>query len=174
MSAGLGIAQDDGLILPAMERELEEWRHVQLARIQRAGEQQEFISDGCSGGLSDGWRLIAQRMPAFAEKFGDKPPYEACCIEHDRAYWQGDTVEGFDKRLAADLALRDCVNQYGKMHSHEYAERLGLSEATIEANFTLSAGLMFRAVRVGGVPCTGLPWRWGYGWPPCADVRDDR
>ena len=27
--------------------------------------------------------------------------------------------------------------------------------------------LMYRAVRIGGIPCSGLPWRWGYGWPEC-------
>ena len=29
------------------------------------------------------------------------------------------------------------------------------------------ADLMYRAVRIGGVPCTGLPWPWDYGWPEC-------
>ena len=29
------------------------------------------------------------------------------------------------------------------------------------------ASLMYRAVRLGGIPCSGLPWRWGYGWPEC-------
>ena len=29
------------------------------------------------------------------------------------------------------------------------------------------AELMYRAVRIGGIPCSGLPWRWGYGWPEC-------
>jgi hypothetical protein len=29
------------------------------------------------------------------------------------------------------------------------------------------ADLMYRAVRLGGIPCSGLPWRWGYGWPAC-------
>jgi len=26
---------------------------------------------------------------------------------------------------------------------------------------------MYTAVRLGGMPCTGLAWRWGYGWPAC-------
>jgi len=24
-------------------------------------------------------------------------------------------------------------------------------------------------VRVAGGPCTGLDWRWGYGWPDCGE-----
>lgn len=168
-----GSGQDDGLIFPAVERELEDWRHALLARTQAqpGNRLQTFTTDGCSGGLSDSWRFLASRLPGFAETFGNKPPYEACCIEHDRTYWQGAAEQGFDRRLAADLALKACVTTYGKDHSREFAERFGLSEAVIEQNFAITAALMFRAVRVGGVPCSGLPWRWGYGWPECKDTE---
>jgi len=29
------------------------------------------------------------------------------------------------------------------------------------------ADAMYRAVRAGGLPCTALPWQWGFGWPRC-------
>ena len=36
----------------------------------------------------------------------------------------------------------------------------------------MSADMMYRAVRIGGGPCTGLPWRWGNGWPGCNPIGD--
>jgi hypothetical protein len=43
----------------------------------------------------------------------------------------------------------------------------GLSGQEVETLYAAIAALMYRAVRVGGMLCTGLPWRWGYGWPEC-------
>lgn len=128
-----------------------------------------FTTDGCSGGLSDGWRLLAKALPGFEHKFGNKPPYESCCIQHDRAYWRGETSQGYKKRKQADSALRQCVLEFGKTHRDEFAQQFHLPANIIENNFRIVAALMYRAVRVGGMPCTGLPWRWGYGWPQCQD-----
>jgi len=33
------------------------------------------------------------------------------------------------------------------------------------------AEIMYRAVRLGGAPCTTLPWRWGFGWPKCEKIK---
>ena len=33
--------------------------------------------------------------------------------------------------------------------------------------FAVAGRIMYDAVRIGGMPCTGSPWRWGYGWPGC-------
>ena len=33
-----------------------------------------FTTDGCSGGLSDAWRVVADRFPAFAEAHREAPP----------------------------------------------------------------------------------------------------
>lgn len=89
-----------------------------------------FTTDGCSGGLSFAWRLLF-RMP---------PPWEKCCVAHDRVYWRGGTAA---ERRAADRAFLACVRK--KRHPV-----WGL--------------LLWAAVRVGGHPLLPLPWRWGYGW----------
>lgn len=154
-----------------IERELEVARYQTLARIQADPHNQlaPFTTDGCSGGLSDGWRFLAKTLPAFKHKFGEKPPYEGCCVEHDRAYWRGDTDHGFDKRQQADKHLQQCVAEYGKAHRDAFAVEFHLSPEAIERNFNIVAALMYRAVRVGGRPCTTFSWRWGYGWPRCRE-----
>ena len=157
-----------------IERELEVSRYQTLAQVQADPHNHlaAFTSDGCSGGLSDGWRFLAKTLPAFKHKFGDKPPYESCCVEHDRAYWQGETDNGFEKRQRADRALQQCIVAFGKAHRDEFAHEFALSPKAIENNFSIVAALMYRAVRVGGRPCTPFAWRWGYGWPLCP-TQDD-
>ncbi len=51
-------------------------------------------------------------------------------------------------------------------------EIYGLSETEVRNVYEVISELMYRAVRVGGIPCTTQPWRWGYGWPPCREVTD--
>ena len=152
-----------------IERELEVSRYQTLAQVQADPHNQlaPFTTDGCSGGLSDGWRFLAKTLPPFKRKFGDKPPYEGCCVEHDRAYWRGETDHGFEQRQHADLALQQCVAEYGKAHRDAFAREFDLAPETIEQNFRIVAALIYRAVRVGGAPCTSFAWRWGYGWPRC-------
>ncbi|MPZ36304.1 MAG: hypothetical protein GEV13_36050 [Rhodospirillales bacterium] len=89
----------------------------------------EFTSDGCSGGMSVAWRALT----------GLPPPWEGCCVEHDRAYWRGGT---YDERAAADRQLLICVAARG----HPYW-----------------ALAMYVAVRIGGASAWPTPWRWGYG-----------
>jgi hypothetical protein len=43
----------------------------------------------------------------------------------------------------------------------------GMSRSQIETIYWSIAAVMYRAVRLGGVPCTDLPWRWGFGLPAC-------
>jgi len=162
-------------VILKVERELEEWRHVVLKKIKtESGAQiRPFTTDGCSGGMSDGWHYMAHALPVFKEKYGDKPPWEECCITHDRAYWDGDTEKGFEKRLQADQTLRQCVSDFGKTHSKEFSQHFNLEKTTIETQFNITAELMFRAVRAGGQPCTYFPWRWGYGWPLCQNQSNN-
>ena len=42
-----------------------------------------------------------------------------------------------------------------------------VSAGTGETLYAAIAELMYSAVRIGGIPCSTLPWRWGYGWPEC-------
>lgn len=64
-----------------------------------------------------------------------------CCVSHDLAYWKGGTRE---QRKAADVKLRECVEEKGK--------------AVIGA-------VMEAGVRAGGTPYLPTRYRWGYGWP---------
>ena len=70
--------------------------------------------------------------------FGSIPPWEGCCDTHDIAYAKGGTA---DERLANDLKMMLCV---------------------IKRGYPKIAVAMFVAVRLGGMPWTRLPWRWGF------------
>ncbi len=71
---------------------------------------------------------------------GQEHKWIHCCIAHDIAYWIGGTA---DQREVADTELKNCVTQAtNKYHGK----------------------MMYLGVKVGGVPGTGLPWAWGYGW----------
>lgn len=89
-----------------------------------------FTTDGCSGGMTAGWKLV----------FRQDPPWNECCVTHDRAYWRGGTRA---ERRTADRELMKCVTENGH---------------------PVFALLMWLAVRVGGHPLLPLSWRWGYGW----------
>jgi hypothetical protein len=93
----------------------------------RSGGISNFTSDGCS--------LFPDRSLI------DESDWCDCCLVHDIAYWKGGTEE---ERLAADLALRECV----------------LAKSGDEA----LADLMFEGVRMGGSPYFNTWYRWGYGW----------
>lgn len=167
-------AAGDSDTLDALERRLEMAQHEQLLRLRKAYPDRlaEFSSDGCSGGLSAGWSYLVSVIPTAGETHGDYPPWEACCIDHDRRYHIGggktaDAPQSFDARKQADLALRSCVLATGQRRAPELTEAYGLSAEQIQALYLSIAALMYRAVRIGGVPCSGLPWRWGYGWPDC-------
>ena len=74
----------------------------------------DFTTDGCSGGLSVGWDYFARQVGIFSERHGTLPPWENCCIDHDRAYYTGGgagltAIESFSLREQADDELRTCV-----------------------------------------------------------------
>jgi len=153
----------------AAHRALEERGMVWLedTKMQDPASLSPFTSDGCSGGLSAGWELLAEGSEGFRERYGEHPPWESCCVEHDRVYWKGETEQGYDLRLEADRALRACVRETGNRQAGTLAESTGKSPEEVRQQFDRAADLMYVAVRLGGGPCTGLPWRWGYGWPQC-------
>ena len=130
-----------------------------------------FTTDGCSGGMSAGWALIGEDFPELPGTEDGTLPWEPCCVIHDRAYHNAGGATNpdasFDARYAADEALRACVEKTGEVEKVKAAERLNLTEAQIETGYQLLAQAMFNAVRLGGGPCSGLPWRWGYGYPRC-------
>jgi len=149
---------------------------VESEQMQRLAAQQrrpgvvidKFRSDGCSGGMSQAWEFLADSLPGFADYAGKQPPWEHCCVAHDRDYWYGETQNGVDMRAQADARLRACVRATGEQHGAEISQTLGLPPADIVETINLTADLMYQAVRLGGAPCTGLAWRWGHGWPECS------
>ena len=157
-----------------LERQLEIGRHEQLVSLKSdpVSTLAEFTTDGCSGGLTIGWEYLAEKIASFQEQHGTEPPWEDCCIAHDHPYHSGgpDKVtasESFRLRKEADLELKACVMETGAQRAPVLSKEYGLSVDQVVLLYDAVAELMYRAVRVGGIPCSGLPWRWGYGWPEC-------
>jgi len=163
------LAAAEGLLAEGM-REIEEFRLRQLQAVQADAVIEPFTTDGCSGNQSKSWEILAGISPAFQQEFGDKPPWEDCCVAHDRLYWQGRVDDGYNRRVAADRELEACVAATGERLAPELSQRYEVSEARLRDAFTTVSQWMYRAVRIGGQPCSLLPWRWGYGWPNCAFV----
>ncbi len=88
-------------------------------------------------------------------------------MAHDRAYWRGPAEGGYELRLAADAELRRCVAATRAERGAEFAARWSLPKERVVTFLDVTGELMYAAVRAGGGPCTGLSWRWGYGWPHC-------
>jgi hypothetical protein len=169
----LPAAADEGaLFLDGVERWLELGRHARLVATKTSPDASlaPFVSDGCSGGLSAGWAFAARHLPQPAELHGAHPPWEACCVAHDRLYHAApgaDAEASFAARLAADEAMRLCVLAEGEQRKSSLMVDYGMSEGAVDLLYDGIAAAMYRAVRLGGVPCSRLAWRWGYGWPDC-------
>jgi len=131
-----------------------------------------FETDGCSGGLSASWRFVAETFPKFSALYEAHPPWEYCCVTHDRAYHNAggaaQAEDSFEARLTADDALRACVKQHGEDNAEVYAIRYDMTPDQIRTAHSVTAEAMHTAVRLGGGPCSGLPWRWGFGYPSCS------
>lgn len=162
---------------PGRAVELPAHRALQRVLAQSDTELAPFATDGCSGGLSASWTVIGGQFPDFAEAHGGVPPWESCCVSHDRAYHDAggptDAGASYDARLAADEALRACVIAEGEGRIGDIAERYGVEDDTVRQAYVTIAASMFIAVRLGGGPCTALPWRWGYGYPQCVVLPGD-
>lgn len=154
--------------------QLEIGKHQRLvrARSQAGAVLAPFVSDGCSGGLSIGWAFLSSTFPAIVERHGNRPPWENCCLDHDRLYHTGgpseaDADASFTARLKADNALRACVIDVGESRAPQLRREYGLTNDQVRLLYKGVADAMYGAVRLGGGPCSGLPWRWGFGWPQC-------
>ena len=153
-------------------RNIEMPAHRALVAQSKGAGIAPFETDGCSGGLSTSWRFVAETFPKFRALYEAHPPWEYCCVTHDRAYHNagGATqAEGsYDARLAADDTLRACVKQHGEDNADDYAARYDMTPDQIRLAHSVTAEAMYSAVRFGGGPCSGLPWRWGFGYPGCS------
>lgn len=171
--AGANLSAEDQGALGEITRSFEMPAHRSLlALIQAPGtELAPFETDGCSGGMSWSWRIVADLFPDFEVSQGAHPPWESCCVTHDRAYHNaGEVMEALDSysaRLVADTALKQCVADPGAVEIDRVATLYNVPRERAIFAYDLIADAMYNAVRFGGGPCSGLPWRWGYGYPGC-------
>lgn len=152
-------------------RPLEMPGHRALMAARTTAELTPFATDGCSGGLSSSWQLVADKFPDFAAIHQDRPPWESCCITHDRAYHNAGGARqadgSYDARLHADEELRLCVISSADIRKDELATLYDVTPQAVQSAYETIAAAMYLAVRFGGGPCSGLPWRWGFGYPSC-------
>jgi hypothetical protein len=167
---------EGGVTTGALSRAVEIPLHRRLAEVRQAPGTglAPFTTDGCSGGMSSLWTFTAEGYPAFAEAHEGVPPWEGCCVTHDRAYHAGgadpDPEASYAARLAADEELRRCVAATASDRDEVLEELYGMTQGQVRLVYEAIAAAMFQAVRLGGGPCTGLPWRWGYGYPQCWEM----
>lgn len=131
-----------------------------------------FETDGCSGGMSEAWQMAAAQFPEFAEAHQSLPPWQSCCVTHDRAYHNAggatDPKASFDARAQADRTLEACVIATGTDRIDLLAQTYDVKPERVVAAYQGIGRAMYLSVRVGGAPCSGLSWRWGYGYPDCS------
>ncbi len=167
-----GPVRAEGDHVLGQELELPAHRALIAARRRKGTGPAPFVTDGCSGGMSEVWRLAADQFDGFARTYESAPPWEPCCVTHDRAYHNGvdapDAKASFDARLKADQQLEACVADMGREGREELALVYGITPEQVETALATIGGAMFWAVRFGGGPCTGLPWRWGFGYDDCS------
>jgi hypothetical protein len=163
-----------------LEYRLEIGQHERLVETRKSvgARLAPFESDGCSGGLSVGWNFASKVFPAVTEYHGEKPPWERCCVTHDQTYHTGgpanaDAEMSFEARREADEQLRRCVIEVGVQRTGDLATAYGLSSDRVTLLYATIAEIMYKAVRLGGVPCAPVSWRWGFGWPQCGKSSSD-
>ena len=158
----------------SLSRSLELPAHTALQSLMGRNETElaPLTTDGCSGGLSQVWALVAENFPDFQETHADEPPWQGCCVTHDRAYHNAggaqDAAASYSARLRADEILRSCVIDTADARMDDLVALYDVDEDQVRAAYNTIAGAMYLAVRFGGAPCSGLPWRWGYGYPQCS------
>jgi hypothetical protein len=141
----------------------------QLAEAQEYYAISSFVSDGCSGSVSRGWSVAVEELSKVSSRFDGlyadtkNIPFEYACIAHDESYHTGEG--GYAGRLLADHALRSEIISYGIANAEKIKDRTGL-RTDEEAMFLYEvvAETVYRAVRLGGTPCTGTPYAWGFGY----------
>ncbi len=160
----------------AKQIELHAHRRLEALRLSPNSEPAPFTSDGCSGGMSATWDIVARMIPGFEDIHMASPPWEDCCVAHDRVYHRAGSDRSpkasYNARLATDEALQTCVRMTADKRRDQLKKQYEIDDSTIDQAYDLISASMFDAVRFGGAPCSGLPWRWGYGWPHCGVFSD--
>lgn len=153
------------------------WLVAPYERLVRAytasgGKLSRFWSDGCSAGISPGWRAAALVNPFLARNATGGPPFEHCCVAHDRAYHgaardHSNPLASMRARALADDALRRCVRRTGLEVKKSIEKTAGVSANATALSYGLLGEIMQGAVTAAGGPCTGASWRWGNGSVQC-------
>ncbi|MFY0691112.1 MAG: hypothetical protein JXR14_04225 [Paracoccaceae bacterium] len=156
-----------------LDRAAEMWAHERLIALKSApgAAPAPFATDGCSGGMSVIWRDMSTSLPVLQSQIGQRPPWETCCIAHDRAYHMAggaaDAEASFTARATADWELRQCIVDTGAQIAAQTPGDPNLPTLGVTQAYTMIGDMIYSAVRLGGGPCSGLPWRWGFGYPNC-------
>ena len=146
--------------------ELNEHRKL-ISLITEGAELAPFTTDGCSGGMSWVWSRAVRSFPDLGSLNGQRPEWEMCCVTHDVAYHDASGTtranDSYFARLRADQDLRICIREIGTQSNAGEPTPKG----DLRALYERLSDAMFWAVRFGGEPCSGLAWRWGYGFADC-------
>lgn len=175
--AGAGVADQGTESLDPIVSEV--WLHRGLIAVMQRPDTRlaPFTTDGCSGGMTQVWESVAAISEGFVERHGEHPPWEDCCVTHDRAYHDAggadDALSSQRARLRADRELKDCVVATGAHQVERLQRRYGVTSKQVLTLYGLIGENMYHAVRLGGAPCSGLSWRWGYGYPQCSPFDGD-
>jgi hypothetical protein len=129
----------------------------------------KFETDGCSGNVSEAWSLSIRGLSALSKNFAEKYegaqniPFEDACVRHDKIYYLG--AGGYDARLQADNKLRADIISYGINNAEQIRDRASLkTKEDAIFMYEIIAEAVYRGVRLGGGPCTGQSYAWGYGY----------
>jgi hypothetical protein len=147
--------------------------HDRLLRTYAATKQRtKFYTDYCSAGVSEGWQAAARFNPFLARNARGGPPFEHCCVAHDRKYhaagWSYASPQAsLRARAQADAEFRSCVVRSGIATTRAMEARTGVSGGATALSYGLLADIMHGAVSAAGGPCTGMSWRWGNGTAQC-------
>lgn len=148
---------------------LEAQRMTQLELMKDRIQLSKFETDGCSGNVSDAWRIVVDRISRVSDDFSERYaeaqniPFEYACIEHDQIYHRGEG--GYAGRLQADNQLRNEIISYAINNTAEIKHRTNLgTKEEVLALYEKIAEAVFHAVRIGGAPCSGKHYAWGFGY----------
>jgi hypothetical protein len=148
-------------------------QHTRLLHAYAATRRRtKFYTDFCSAGLSPGWQMAASFNPFLARNARGGPPFEHCCVAHDRRYhsagWSYPTAKASVRaRAQADAELRRCVIRSGIAVTQAVEAKTGVSGGATVLSYGWLAEIMQGAVSAAGGPCTGFSWRWGNGTAQC-------
>lgn len=134
-AAGVALALLGAACTPQRSR-MEPYRHDSRAAAVLAGEAR----DQCARRRGDAG-VPPNPFTTDGCSLAPDGPWASCCVEHDATYWCGGSAA---ERRRADRRLASCAREHGAS--------------------AFDAAMAVAATRVGGVPWSGLPWRWGYGW----------